>query len=216
MQDLDLIALISSRLCHDLVSPVGAVANGVEIMAEEDDPAMQKQALELLAHSAELASRRLKFYRMAFGASGGEGMRISLRDARQAASEFLADGRVKLRWPDDIDEDALNPSKTAVKLLLNFVLLAAEAMPRGGEVVVALERDGDLRLNVQARGVGVRLGETLSLAFGSGQAAPDIAPKTAPALLAARLAAGIGGTLDADLNSDVLTLSAKLPVNSTG
>lgn len=211
MQDLDLIALISSRLCHDLVSPVGAVANGVEVMAEEDDPAMQKQALELLAHSAELASRRLKFYRMAFGASGGEGVRISLRDARQTTAEFLEDTRAVLQWPDDVDEEQLNLNKTGVKVLLNLILLAAEAMPRGGDVLVGLERGDDIRLAVQARGAGVRLNETLSIAFSTGQAAPDIAPKTAPALLAARLATGVGGTVEADLQPDVLTLTARLP-----
>ena len=148
---------------------------------------------------------------MAYGASGGEGVRISLRDARQTTAEFLDDTRVSLQWPDDVDEEQLNLNKTAVKVLLNLVLLGAEALPRGGDVLVGLERGDDIRLAVQARGTGARLNETLSIAFSTGQAAPDIAPKTAPALLAARLAAGVGGPVEAALPPDVLPLPARLP-----
>jgi histidine phosphotransferase ChpT len=81
------------------VGPISAIGNGVEILEEEDDPAMQKQAVELLAHSAELAANRLKFMRLAFGAAGGEGVAISLTEARQTASDFLLDGRGELNWP---------------------------------------------------------------------------------------------------------------------
>ena len=82
MEDVDLVAMLCSRLCHDLVGPISAVANGVEVLQEDDDEDMRKAAVELLAHSSLLASNRIKFYRLAFGAAGGEGVMISLQDAR--------------------------------------------------------------------------------------------------------------------------------------
>ena len=91
-----LLSLLCSKLCHDLVGPISAFDNGVEILEDENDPAMRKQAVELLAHSAELAANRLKFMRLAFGAAGGDGVAINLSKTRQTASDFLADGRGEL------------------------------------------------------------------------------------------------------------------------
>jgi histidine phosphotransferase ChpT len=89
MPDLMLLSLLCSKLCHDLVGPISAIGNGVEILEDEDDPEMRKQAIELLAHSAELAAIRLKFMRLAFGAAGGEGVAISLAEARRTAADFF-------------------------------------------------------------------------------------------------------------------------------
>jgi len=210
MQDLDLIALICARLCHDLVGPVGAVANGVEVMAEEDDPDMQQQALELLAHSAELAANRLKFYRLAFGAAGGAGAEISLNDARQVTQGFLAEGRVDLDWPDAA-VTASGLSKTAVKILLNLVLLAAEAMPRGGTLRVDVSVDAGTVLTARGQGQGARLGDAQALALRSGAAAEDLAPKASPAVLAGRLAATLGARLSYEHDDDTIVLEARLP-----
>ena len=74
MKELDLVAMLCSRLCHDLVGPISALANGVEVLQDDDDADMRDAAVELLAHSSKIASNRVKFYRMAFGASGGAGI----------------------------------------------------------------------------------------------------------------------------------------------
>jgi len=209
MQDMDLIALICSRLCHDLVGPVGAVGNGVEVLAEEDDPEMQKQALELLAHSADLAAHRLKFYRLAFGAAGGAGVEISLGEARQVAADFLADGRVDLDWPDAaVAISGLD--KTAVKTLLNLILLGAEAMPRGGTLSVAVEADPAARLTVHGRGAGARLGDAQAVALRTGEGPDDLQPKASPALLVARLVANVNGALAYEHGDDEILLRAEL------
>ncbi|MFP6745998.1 MAG: histidine phosphotransferase family protein [Alphaproteobacteria bacterium] len=101
---------------------------------------MRKQAMELLAHSVELAANRLKFMRLAFGAAGGEGVAISLTEARRTAADFLADGRGELAWPIAEDEDNLGPDKTGIKILLNLILIANDAIPRGGVVRIKLSR----------------------------------------------------------------------------
>ncbi len=138
MPDLVLLSLLCSKLCHDLVGPVSAVGNGVEILEDENDPEMRQQAIGLLAHSAELAANRLKFMRLAFGAAGGEGVAISINEARQTAADFLADGRGELVWPSTQDEEGLGPDKTGIKVLLNLILIANDTIPRGGQVHVTL------------------------------------------------------------------------------
>src|SRR5258707_2354551 len=70
MNDLDFAALLVSRVCHDLVSPVGAVVNGLEVLEDETDPAMRADALRLVASSSEQATARLQFARIAFEAAG--------------------------------------------------------------------------------------------------------------------------------------------------
>src|SRR5262245_66554930 len=98
--DTLLANLLCSRLCHDLVGPVGAIGNGLEVLADEDDAEMRRQAIELLTFSAEEASRRLKFYRLAFGAAGGGEVALSLGEAREASRGLLTGGQVGLDWPD--------------------------------------------------------------------------------------------------------------------
>jgi histidine phosphotransferase ChpT len=141
MPDLMLLSLLCSKLCHDLVGPVSAIGNGVEILQDEDDPAMRKQAIELLAHIAELAANRLKFMRLAFGAAGGGGVAINLAEARNTAADFLADGRGELDWPKSDDDANLGPDKTGIKILLNLILIANDAITPGGFVRINLSRN---------------------------------------------------------------------------
>ncbi|MBT5080620.1 MAG: histidine phosphotransferase [Rhodospirillaceae bacterium] len=200
MPDLALLSLLCSKLCHDLVGPVSAIGNGVEILEEEDDPAMQKQAVELLAHSANLAANRLKFMRLAFGAAGGEGVAISLTEARQTANDFLIDGRGKLNWPVVEDEDALGVDKTGVKILLNLIMIANDTIPRGGTVGVSLRRDEEngqavIHTVVRSEGANARLGEGVEDALDTASDSNALNPKSAPARLAANLAQTFGQTI---------------------
>src|SRR5215213_9213052 len=99
MNPVDLASLLCSRLCHDLMSPVGALNNGMELLADEQDPDMREKCLELLNESARASANKLKFFRLAFGAAGGFGDLIDTREARAALDGlFGADGRVELGW----------------------------------------------------------------------------------------------------------------------
>ena len=101
---IDLASLLCSRLCHDLMSPVGALNNGIELLADETDPDMQEKCLELLADSARATANKLKFFRLAFGAGGGFADEIDTREAQTALEGlFGADGKIQLgcrvaRW----------------------------------------------------------------------------------------------------------------------
>lgn len=132
---LELAALMCSRVCHDVISPVGAIVNGLEVLAEDDDEEMREHAIKLITDSAAQASAKLQFARLAFGAAGSAGAEIDLADAR-AVIEAMTDGdRVRIVW----EAPVANMGKDYVKLLLNMVLIGMAAVPRGGEVVVKIQ-----------------------------------------------------------------------------
>src|SRR6202140_3547889 len=95
---LELAALLCSRLCHDLISPVGAIVNGLEVLEDDNDEETKTFALELIKKSARVASARLQFCRLAFGAAGSAGATIDLGDAETVARGFLEDDKTKLGW----------------------------------------------------------------------------------------------------------------------
>jgi histidine phosphotransferase ChpT len=128
----DLAALLCSRVCHDLISPVGAISNGLELL---DEGGADEDAMNLIRASARNASARLQFARIAFGAAGSAGMMIDTGDAETVAHAFLKAEKPELAWNG---ERTLLP-KNKVKLLLNLLLIANGAIPRGGRITVTLE-----------------------------------------------------------------------------
>ena len=150
MNPVDFASLLCSRLCHDLLSPVGALNNGIELLADEHDPEMRDGCLELLAESARASANKLKFFRLAFGAAGGFGEDVDTREA-QAAIEglFGPSGRIELGWM--VERGKL--PKGAVKVLLNLALIAGDALVRGGQLDIGAEsRDGEVEIVVRAEG----------------------------------------------------------------
>ena len=129
--DLELAALISRKICHDVINPVGAIYNGLEILSEEDDADAKSYALDVIRNVTEQASARLQFARFAFGASGGVGALIDLATAEQISRGFVGQGKHKLVW----QTPSGYLSKDKVKLLLNLVAAGIAALPRGGEIL---------------------------------------------------------------------------------
>src|SRR6266852_971859 len=132
MNDLDFAALLVSRVCHDLVSPVGAVVNGLEVLEDETDMAMRADALRLVAASAEQAAARLQFCRIAFGAAGSAGAELDLAEVGRIMAGLLRGGKIELAWK----AHAVDCPKDWAKLLMNTVLVAADCLPRGGKITV--------------------------------------------------------------------------------
>lgn len=130
---LDLAALIASRVCHDIISPVGAIANGLEVLEEDkDNEDMRAFAMDLIRKSARQASAKLQFCRIAFGAAGSAGSEVDLGEAEKVAVGFVANEKPELIWTA---ERAYLP-KNQVKLLLNLVMVSLGAVPRGGTITV--------------------------------------------------------------------------------
>lgn len=156
---LDLAALLCSRVCHDLISPVGAIVNGLEVLEDDNDEETKTFALDLIKKSARQASARLQFCRLAFGAAGSAGASIDLGDAENVARGFLEDEKTKLQWTLP---RALLP-KNRVKLLLNLLILAATTIPRGGTLAVEPRGEGDsMGFRVQASGLHARIPQALA------------------------------------------------------
>jgi histidine phosphotransferase ChpT len=182
--DLELAALISSKICHDIINPVGAIYNGLEILDEEDDAEAKSYALDVIRNVTEQASARLQFARFAFGAAGSAGSMIDLGTAEQISRGFLGQGKHKLIWKGAGGHMA----KDKVKLLLNLVASAVTALPRGGEIEVSIR--GPLEnpaFLVRCRGVGARPPLHLN-EFLAGAQVPPLDTMTIQAYYTCRLA----------------------------
>src|SRR6267154_642456 len=140
LDPLDLAALLCSRVCHDLISPTGAIVNGLEVLEEEgSDEETKTFALDLIKRSAKTASGRLQFCRLAFGAAGSAGAQIDLGDAESMVRGFLDEDKTKLTW----HLPRLLLPKNRVKLLLNMLSIASQTIPRGGMLTVDALGEGE-------------------------------------------------------------------------
>jgi len=204
---IDFASLLCSRLCHDLLSPVGALNNGIELLADETDPRMREQCLSLLADSARTTAGKLKFFRLAFGAGGGYGEMVPVHEVRAAIEGmFPPGGKLDLQWM--IAGDSL--SKPAAKLLLNLVLLTGEALPRGGSIAIGAEEQNSAT-EIVVRGEGARI--TFDPAIRAGlEGQGDVTTRTAAAFMIRSVADECGGELlIAGADEPMLMFGVRLP-----
>ncbi len=211
MNAVDLASLLCSRLCHDLLSPVGALNNGIELLADEQDPEMRERCLELLAESARASANKLKFFRLAFGAGGGFGDEIDTHEAKGALEGLYGpEKRIELGW---IVAGERLP-KGAVKLLLNLAMIAGDALVRGGRLDVGAERsEQSIEMVIRAEGPRVLVDPTLRETIVKGASGGTVEPRAAGAWLAHMLAAEAGGSIQlSDASSELLLIGVTLPL----
>jgi len=150
---LELAALLCSRVCHDLISPVGAIVNGLEVLDDNPKPEDREFALDLIRKSAKTASARLQFCRLAFGAAGSSGAQIDLGDAQTMARGQIEDAKTTIAW----NRPRLLLPKNRVKLLLNMLVIAQQTIPRGGTLMVDAIGEGEaMGFRVTATGLNAR------------------------------------------------------------
>ena len=206
---LDLAALLCSRVCHDVISPVGAIVNGLEVLEDEKDKSMRGFAQDLIKKSAHQASARLQFARLAFGAAGSAGASIDTGDAEQVARGFIQDDRTTLTWTAP---RVLLP-KNQVKLLLNLLLIAMTTVPRGGTIAVTLtvaNEQGEFQ--VVTKGPNARIPAAVPhLLAGAPESGTVDAHAIQPfytGLIARAAGMDVGMTLDGDLVTILATQKA--------
>lgn len=206
---LDLASLLCSRLCHDLLSPVSAITNGLELLEDEQNPEMRQHCMDLLEQSARTSADKLKFFRLAFGAAGGFGELVPVSEARALVDALVsANARIELNW--QLASEAL--PKAAVKTLLNFAMMAIDALVRGGTLDIAAElRDGTSEIVVRASGKKIAFDPDVGRALDGTLPAGSLSSRTAPAEMLRQLAASLGGKLQHLAGDDALVLGAELP-----
>ena len=207
--DLRVLELLASRICHDLISPIGAVGNGLELLEDADDD-MSDDALKLSVNCVRRASALLEFFRMAYGAAGSDtGLRW---EAAKQLAEGLVDGpKTTLVW--GAAPAGLTVPPAAPKLALNLVLLGTEMLPRGGEIAVGLQGAGNrVIVSGVATGRDARLPEEMAAAIAAAaDAPPALTARSVHGFFAARLAEAAGGRLEAAAQPSAIRLSASLP-----
>jgi len=214
---IDLASLLCSRLCHDLLSPVGALSNGLELLAEEKDPEMRARCFELLEQSAKASADKLRFFRLAFGAAGGFGDTVPVAEPR-ALVDALAGNNTRLQVNWVLGSDML--PKPAVKALLNLALIGIEALVRGGTLDIAAEthegQNGDqhgetTEIVIRAAGPRIAFDPAIGHALEGTLQLEALSSKTAPATMIHQLATSLGGGLQVHLTDEALLLGAILP-----
>jgi len=205
----DLASLLCSRLCHDMLSPVGALSNGLELLADEKDPEMRARCFELLEQSAKISADKLKFFRLAFGAAGGFGDQVDVEEPRAVIAALVGGNeRITLNWSVS---DPFLP-KGAVKILLNLAAIGIEALVRGGTLDVGAEMTGNAcEIAVRAAGPRIAFDESIGKALAGTLPDAELSSRTAPAHMMYLLASGTGGAVQYALGEGSLVLGAVLP-----
>ncbi|TNE58793.1 MAG: histidine phosphotransferase [Alphaproteobacteria bacterium] len=204
MDDLRISALMCSKVCHDLISPVGALGNGIEVLNEDQDPEMREHAMALIEASAQQASAKLQFARLAYGASGSAGSEIDLREAENVLRNLMSGGKVSLNWrapAETLDKDL-------VKLLANLVHMAGDTIPRGGEVTVdvMLTPEGGL-FKIVSKGVKARFADEVRAAINGEIDIDALDARSIIPYVCGEIARRHGGGVQVEVGEDVVTIT---------
>jgi histidine phosphotransferase ChpT len=205
--ELRVMELLASKLCHDLVSPVSAINNGVELI-EDIGGSVVNEAMKLIGDSAVTAARRLRLFRMAYGRAGSE-ENIAVRDVRQVAEQYLSGGKITLNWPDATPADDAVASRGFLKTILNMIVLAEESLAYGGVVTL---RSGDNGCHIEIVGRSAHLSLQHQEALDGAMAIEELSPRTIQAYITGRFASHFGLKLTYDHSVvDRLDLLLALP-----
>jgi histidine phosphotransferase ChpT len=211
LDGLDLAALLCSRVCHDLISPVGAIVNGMEVLEDTSDEGTKTFALDLIKKSANQASARLQFCRLAFGAAGSAGAEIDLGDAEGVARGFFEDDKTKLAWQLP---RVLLP-KNRVKLLLNLLMLATQIIPRGGTIKAEAVGEGaSMGFRIEASGLNARIPQAVPALVAGEPAGGTVDAHAIQPFYTGLLARTCGVTVSLDQEGDAIVVSAREPSQS--
>jgi len=205
MNEIEFSALMVSRVCHDLVGPLGAVVNGLEVLEDERDAAMRDDALRLVATSANQALARIQFMRIAFGAAGSAGAELDLNEVGRLVAGLLEGGKVTLEW--NVPQ-ACWPKDWA-KLLMNATLLGADCLPRGGVVRVDAAADSAVpAFKVHAHGSHIRVAEEVERAIRGEQDSGTVDARGIQPFLTYKLSCAVNARLAIQAGESSVELTA--------
>jgi len=205
-----IMELLCARLCHDLIGPISAVNNGVELVRDFGDE-MKGEALDLIGDSALRASRLLQFYRVAFGsARAPDGSGIGVGEARQRALEALTSERITIHWPEDSVPQGAELPRSTVKLALNMVLLGAETLPGAGDIDVLFKLENPREIRVTAKKEGIALAHDIAQVLNGAANQDDLTPQNVQAFLTRSLADSAGKGLGIETSATDISFFVEL------
>jgi histidine phosphotransferase ChpT len=203
MTEIEFSALMVSRVCHDLVGPLGAVINGLEVLEDERDAQMREDALRLVTSSANQALARIQFMRIAFGAAGSAGAELDLNEVGRLVAGLLEGGKVKLEW----NVPHVYWAKDWAKLLMNASLLGADCLPRGGLVRVDANAEPP-GFKITASGLNARVTEDVERSI-RGESQPEtLDARGIQPFLTHRLSRTVNAGLSITLRDGLVELTA--------
>lgn len=205
LEALDLAALLCSRVCHDIISPVGAIINGLEVLDEDNGEEMRDFAFGLIRRSAAQASAKLQFARLAFGAAGSAGAEIDLADAEKVARGYMQGEKAAFDW----EAPRVLMPKNLVKLVLNLLLLAAHSIPRGGNIKVVVEGHAPPRFVIRATGPSARIPVAFEKLVPGNIADLTVDAQSVQAYYTGALARACGMTIAATMEGDTVSVIAE-------
>lgn len=204
VSQMDLAALMCSRLCHDLLSPVGALNNGLELLEDETDPDMRKRCIDLLGASARTTAQKLKYFRLAFGSAGGYGEHVNAEEPKELIAGIIAENdRVTMEW---VSNDNQLP-KMAVKVLLNLALIAINSLVHGGNITVAIENTGT-HCEIALRATKIVADDVILRALKGRMDDGELSARTVAAYMVEELVRYSGGEVQIVREADVFILGA--------
>jgi histidine phosphotransferase ChpT len=203
MNEIEFSALLVSRVCHDLVGPLGAVVNGLEVLEDERDATMRDDAIKLVATSASQALARIQFMRIAFGAAGSAGAELDLGEVGRLVQGLLEGGKVKLEW----NVPQAYWAKDWAKLLMNAALLGADCLPRGGVVRVEAEAHGP-RFRIHASGQVARMADEVERTLKGAEPSQPLDARGIQPYLTQRLSRSVHGALGITMGEGFVEITA--------
>ncbi len=212
--DIRLLELLSSKICHDLISPVGAINNGIELV-EDIGGSVVNEAMKLISSSAQQAAKRLRLFRMAYGKAGAE-QGVTLKDIRQTAKDFLSTGKSKLTWNDEQAFTEVTEQRGALKMVLCLTMLAEDVLSHGGDITVeTVSEPNKVGVKVTIAGTHAQLSEAMHLALKGDSTIDDITPRTVHAYVTGRMIDYYGFKINVTQHSPELLNLVLMPLESS-
>jgi histidine phosphotransferase ChpT len=207
--DMRILELLCSRLCHELISPVSAIGNGIELLGEEPSGS-SSEVTALLAYSSGQASMRLQFYRLAYGFGTSQTSPVGLVQAGELVRGMVDGDKVTVAWPDETG--AIGLGRIGIKVILNAALLGIEALPRGGTLTVSIPGTAELEVRIVAAGAGAKLHAESVAALAIDTDVAMLTPRSVQFYFVALLVAAMGGCLSHDQDGDgPATVTVRFP-----
>jgi histidine phosphotransferase ChpT len=210
--DMRVMELLASKVCHDLVSPVSAINNGVELI-EDIGGSVVDEAMKLIGNSGVTAARRLRLFRMAYGRAGTDDS-IGIKEVRQVAEQYLSGGKATLIWPEGQPVADIAAQRGFLKTILNLIILAEETLAYGGIITMReIGTEGPAGCRLEIVGRNAQLSPQLLEALEGNVDVDALSPRSIQAYITGRFATHFGLRFACDnAVTDRLELSLFMPV----